>query len=172
MALPRDWSIALGKAAGQGLKEIGNAGTGAGGVWTGAIDIGTFTSLVYGILMQNIMASTMPAGAKSAILNAVSGPQITSPTTGIIHINSVMRPSVFSILGASSRYGMADLVMVYNKRKGPKAAAYPVEELDDERFKWARMSGQMVIAHNNLFLEKTVAEGNSLSPYGVVTLVK
>lgn len=175
MALPGSWQRALSKVVGESLRNNSAGGDGL----TTPMDIGTFTSLVHGLLIQNIMASVMPEGAKQAIISAVSGPMVTSATTGIIHIDHVIRPSVFANgAGGKTKHGSfspkftsADLVMVYNQRGAPGHGYYPVGVYDTGRVKWARMTGIMSVAINNNFLERTVAEGNALSPYGIVTMV-
>lgn len=137
------------------------------------INIGAAAEKVHSILIENINSADIPAGAKSAILNAVGSPVVLSPTTAAINIGEVMRPSVYTLLGSASKYGNVDLVLIFNERSAVKRAYYPVAKSDKGKTIWAKMKGGWIKPYSNHFLENTVAQGNAyLSALGgYVTMV-
>lgn len=131
------------------------------------INIQAAAMQVYNILISNINSADIPGGAKSAILSAVGTPVVTSPTTAMINIGEVMRPSIYTSLGSGSKYGNVDLVLIFNERSAVKQTYYPVGQTAAGKRKWAKMTGGWIKPYSNHYLENTVAEGNAyLAAFG------
>lgn len=152
------------------------------GYWHGTapIDLGAILNEIYSFLLEEISSADMPPSAKALVLAAVQPPVILSEFRGYIHINAVERPSMFMKGDGGklshgnvfhSKYGGADLVMVYNQRKAPKATYFPAGIRGDQRVKWAKMNGNQIKAYSNHYLENAVTFGNSLHPNVDVFLI-
>ena len=129
---------------------------------------------IHAFLLSAIGASDMPPAAKALIIAAVQPPCPLSDDAAYIHINPVMRPSMFSkgdggkLSGNRvfhSKHGGADLVMVYNQRKAPKQTYFPAGiSTKDQRVQWAKMNGMQIMAFSNNYLERAVSYGNGIDP--------
>ena len=131
------------------------------------INIQAAAMKVYNVLISNINSSDIPGAAKSAILSAVSPPVVVSPTTAMINIGEVLRPSVYTTLGTGSKYGNVDLVLIFNERSSVKQTYYPIGQNSQGKMRWAKMTAGWTKPYSNHYLERTVSEGNALlAAYG------
>ena len=138
-----------------------------------APNVSEIAAQIYMFLLSQLAGADMPAGAKALVSAAVQPPVTFSESHAVIHINPVMRPSMFNqgnggkLKGGKtfvSHYGGVDLVLVYNRRKAPKKTFFPARVNSKQRVVWAKMNGDQVKAYSNHYLESAVGYGMALHP--------